>query len=97
MEFNEYQVSFYHNLIGVIRCIIELVRIDISFEVSDLSRCLDFTRTGHLVQYLHIFKYLEIHSLNDLSFDICYQRVTIYQDIQSKVQAMKDLYVDIGE
>ena len=35
--------------------------------------------------------------MKDISFDTCYKRVTSDQNIQSKVQAMKDLYVDAGE
>ena len=97
MECNEYQVSFYHNLIGVLRRVIDLGRIEISFEVSDLSRYLAVPRTGYLVKTLHVFRYLEIHNANDLAFDKCYQSVTSDKNIQIKVQAMKDLYVDTGE
>ena len=43
------------------------------------------------MQALHIFKYLEIYSVNDLAFDPFYQRVTSNKYIQSKFQAMKDV------
>ena len=33
---------------------------------------------------------------NDISFDPCYQCITSDQYIKSKVQVMKDLYVDVG-
>ena len=56
MEFNEDQVSVYQNLIGVLIWFIKLGLIAIEFEVSDLSRYLDFPRTGHMVQDLHVFK-----------------------------------------
>ena len=49
------------------------------------------------MQTLHVFKYLEIHNANYPDFDPCYQCVTSDQNTQSKVQAMKDLYVDAGE
>ena len=49
------------------------------------------------MQALHIFKYLEMHNVNDLAFNPCYQRVTRDQDNKSKVQVMKDLYADSGE
>ena len=81
----------------MLRWIIELGSIYISFEVSALSRYLEFPRTQQLVQPLHIFKHPEINNANDLAFDTCYQRVTSDQDTQIKVQAMKDLYVDSGE
>ena len=97
MEFNEDHMSLYQNLIGVLRWIIKFGCIDIAFEVSDLSRCLDFPRTENLVQALHVFKYLEIHNANYLALNPCYQRVTSDQDIQSKVHATKDFYVDAGE
>ena len=48
------------------------------------------------MQALHVFKYLEIHNANDLALDPFYQRVTSDQNIQSKLQAVKDLYVDAG-
>ena len=35
--------------------------------------------------------------MNDISFDTCYQRVTSDQNIQSKIQVVKDLYVDSRE
>ena len=62
MECTEYQSSFYQNLIGVLRFSIELRHIDTLFEVSDLSIHPAFPRTEHMVQDLHIFKYLEIHN-----------------------------------
>ena len=49
------------------------------------------------MQALHILKYLAIHNKNDLAFNTCNQRVTIDQDIQSKAQTMKNLYVGSGE
>ena len=81
----------------MIRWFINIGSIDIKFEVSDLSRYLAFSKTGHLVQDLHVFKYLEIHNVNDLDFNICYQRVISDKNIQSKGQLMKDFYVDTGE
>ena len=76
---------------------VRLVGIDIAFEVSDLSRYLAVPRTGYLVKTLHVFRYLEIHNANDLAFNPCYQCVTSDQNIQSKVQAMKDFHFDGGE
>ena len=58
MECNKCQVSFYQNIIGFLKLIIKLGHLDIEFEVSALSIYLGFTRTGHIVQALNIFKYL---------------------------------------
>lgn len=56
--------SLFQNMIGILRWwAIELGRIDITYEVSVLSRYLAAPRTGHLLQYIHIFKYLEIQPL----------------------------------
>ena len=38
-----------------------------------------------------------MHNDNDLAFYPCYQCVTSDQYMQSKVQSLKDLYVDAGE
>ena len=54
-------------------------------------------RTGNLVQALHVFNYPEINNVNDLAFNTCYQHVTGDKNIQSKIQAMTDLYVDAGK
>ena len=68
-ECNDEQTNFYQNLLGVLRWIIELGRIDINFEVSVLSHYLVNPRLGHLQQALHIFKYLDIHKESFISFD----------------------------
>ena len=69
---NTTQTQFYQNLIGVLRWIVELGRIDIGYEVSVLSSFMCNPRTGHLQQALHIFKYLDIHSNNVIAFDPAY-------------------------
>ena len=63
------------NLIGVLRWIVELGRIDIAYKVSSLARFLAQPRTGHIYRALHIFKYLEAHIDNDISFDPLYQEI----------------------
>ena len=55
------QTTYFQNLIGVLRRIIELGRIDIAYEVSSLSKFLAKPQTGHIYQALYIFKYLETH------------------------------------
>jgi hypothetical protein len=63
------QTTYYQNLIGILRWIVELGCIDINFEVSALSHYLVNPRVGHLQEALHIFKYLDIHKANFLAFD----------------------------
>ena len=96
-ECNVAQVTFFQNLIGILRWIVELGRIDIGYEVSVLSRYLAQPRTGHLVQALHIFKYLDIHKKNELAFDPAYHEVGDPAVIQTKINAMKDMYPDAVE
>ena len=58
---NDEQYSFYANLIGELRWMVELGRVVIGFEVSVISQHMAFPQVGHLMQALHIFKYLDIH------------------------------------
>jgi hypothetical protein len=50
--------SFYQHLIGVMRWMVELERIDIATEVSMLSSFLACPRKGHLENALHVMGYL---------------------------------------
>ena len=97
VECSTAQITYYQNLIGVLRWIVELGRIDIAYEVAALSRFLVCPRTGHLQQALHMFKYLEIHKENDLAFDPLYHLVENDATIQERINAMKDLYRDAEE
>jgi hypothetical protein len=95
------QCEFFQNLIGVLRWIVELGRIDIHFEVAYLSQHLAYPRVGHLCQALHIFKYLDIHRENFLSFDPT--RIQLPEPIdrresaEEKRKTMKDFYPDAEE
>ena len=72
---NHFEINYFQNLIGVLRWIVELGRIDIVYKVSSLSKFLAQPRTGHIYQALHIFKYLEAHIDNEISFDPLYQEI----------------------
>lgn len=52
-------MTVYQNLIGVLRWLCELGRIDIVYEVSVLSQYLAQPRIGHLQQCLNIFYYIK--------------------------------------
>jgi hypothetical protein len=54
-------------------------------------------RTGHLLQALHVFNHLEIHSDNDLAFDSTYQNVSGIDKINFKQSEMKSIYVNAEE
>ena len=59
----------YQHLIGVLRWMVELGRIDIALEVSLLSQHLALPRVGHLEMAYHIFAYLDKHERSRIVFD----------------------------
>ena len=61
--------NYYQGLIGVLRWICELGRLDILTPVSMLSRYLVSARRGHLEQVFHIFAYLKAHERSTMVFD----------------------------
>ena len=61
--------NYYQGLIGVLRWMCELGRLDILMPVSLMSRYLAQARTGHLEQLFHIFAYLNEHERSTLVFD----------------------------
>ena len=52
------QVSYYQSLIGILRWITELGRIDICMETSTMASMMVSPRQGHLEQLFHMFAYL---------------------------------------
>ncbi len=64
--------SFYQHLIGVMRWMVELGRIDISTEVSMLSSYLACLHEGHLESTLHVMEYLQLKHDSQLIFDPTY-------------------------
>ena len=60
-ERNDELGSRYLKLIGILRWAIELGRIDIFIEVSQLSQHQALSRRGHLEALYHIFAYLKKH------------------------------------
>lgn len=68
-ELDDKRATYYQGLVGILRWIVELGRIDIDIEVSMMSRMLAAPREGHLEQVLHIFAYLKSHKRSTLVFD----------------------------
>jgi Reverse transcriptase (RNA-dependent DNA polymerase) len=68
-ELDDERTNYYQGLIGVLRWIVELGRIDIMVAVTFLSRYLASPREGHLEQAFHIFSYLDSHDRSKLVFD----------------------------
>ena len=68
-ELDAKQQNYYQGLIGVLRWICELGRLDIVMPVSLMSRYLAQARTGHLNQVFHMFSYLKHYGRSKLVFD----------------------------
>jgi Reverse transcriptase (RNA-dependent DNA polymerase) len=68
-ELDDDKTNYFQGLIGVLRWIVELGRIDIMVAVTFLSRYLASPREGHLEQAFHIFSYLDSHERSKLAFD----------------------------
>ena len=68
-ELESADASYYHSLIGVLRWMVELGRVDMCIEVSMMSSHLALPRAGHLKEVLHIFAYLKKHHNSEMVFD----------------------------
>jgi hypothetical protein len=68
-ELSAEEASYYQSLIGVLRSIVELGRVNICLEVSMMSSHLALPREGHLQQLYHIFAYLKKHRNAEMVFD----------------------------
>ena len=64
--------SYFQSIIGVMRWMIEIGRVDIATEVSLLSSHLALPREGHLNAALHIMSYLKCHHNSRIVFDPSY-------------------------
>ena len=72
---NEEQVQFYQSLVGVMRWLCEIGRLDILTETSLLSTYLACPRVGHLHQALYVFRYLKDHKRSKVVFDPRYVNI----------------------
>ena len=61
--------AYYQSLIGILRWMVELGRVDICLEVSMLSSHMAMPRQGHLDQVFHMFAYLKKYHNSCLVFD----------------------------
>jgi hypothetical protein len=61
--------QYFQSLIGILRWICELGRLDILVPTSMLSRYTVSPRVGHLQQVFHIFAYLKHHTRSKMVFD----------------------------
>ena len=101
-ECNENQVEFYQSLVGILRWLCEIGRVDILTETSLLYSYLSCPRMGHLHQALHVFKYLKDHNISRCVFDPRYvdindNHLPSEDRAVSKAKYMSELYPDARE
>ena len=63
------EVSYYQNLIGILRWIVELGRAGICVEVLTMSSNIALPRKGHMEQVPHMFMYLKVNTNSEMVFD----------------------------
>ena len=68
-ELDARRANYFQGLIGILRWMCELGRIDILVPVAMLSRFLAAPREGHLEQCFHVFAYLKQYNRSSLVFD----------------------------
>ena len=98
---NDIKSVYYMQLIGILRWMCELGRIDIVYETAILSRYSIQPRTGHLEQLLHIFHYFDKHDNSWLPIDS--RKLNINWDGENisdpweRAKFMKEIYPDAIE
>ena len=68
-ELDPTKAAYYMSLIGILRWMVELGRVDICLEVSMMSSHMALPREGHLTQLFHIFSYLSKYHNTEMVFD----------------------------
>ena len=68
-ELDATQASYYMSLVGILRWVVELGRIDLTNEVSMMASMMALPREGHLQQLFHIFAFLKIKHNSEMVFD----------------------------
>ena len=96
---SEKLANLFQQLIGILRWICELGRLDILHEVSILSQYLAQPRAGHLQQAVNIFYYLKHHTrswllLEPTKFDIEWTANANEPCPEDRALAMKVIYPD---
>ena len=89
-------ITWYQELIGILRWATEIGRVDVLLEVSLLSQFQASPREGHLQQLLRIFTYLKRSPKLTLYFDSNLPNVD-YSRFKSKPEDFKEIYRDAYE
>ena len=68
-EIKPSEAAYFQSLIGILRWVIELGRIDICLEVSMISPHMALPQEGHLIHLLQVFSYLRKYYNSELVID----------------------------
>ena len=68
-ELGAQEASYLQSLIGILRWMVELGRVDICTETSMMSYHLALPQRGHLEILFHMFSYLKGHQNSEMMFD----------------------------
>jgi hypothetical protein len=93
-ELDSKRGQYYQSLIGVLRWICELGRLDILVPVSMLSRYVVSPREGHLQQVFHVFAYLKHHKRSRMVFD---DSEPVFDESSFKVCDWSEFYPEAAE
>lgn len=66
---DEKVINWFQGMIGILRWLVEIGRIDIGYAVSVLSSYSSNPRVGHIQECLRVFKYLQDHNNQSLVLD----------------------------
>lgn len=95
-ELKEKDVTWYQEMIGILRWASEIGRVDILTEISQLSQYQASPREGHLRQLLRIFAYMKKKPKISLHFDPNLPNID-YTQFRTKHHEFLDLYRDAHE
>ena len=96
-ELKDGEASYYMSLVGILRWIVEMNRIDISVEVSMMASVMALPRVGHLEQLYRMFGFLKSHHNAELVLDPTYPDIneadferkdwehTVYGEVKEEV------------
>ena len=93
-ELQTVDAGYYKSLIGVLRWIVEMGRVDICCKVSMMSSFVAMPREGHQQQLYHLFAYLKKHHNARVVFDLTYPDID-YSKFEQ--QSWTKFYGEIAE
>ena len=90
-------MSRYKQLIGILRWMVELGRLDIYLELSLLSHYLAAPRIGHLEAVYHIFAYVKTNNKSSIVLDCKHVRLDESAFANVPMQSWHEFYGEVAE